>query len=73
VKDALKGATIETARGKLFFRDIDNQLSCSSYIGVVADDPNYPFPIYHDLVEITGEDSWRPENEIVAARKAEKK
>jgi branched-chain amino acid transport system substrate-binding protein len=73
VKDALKGATIETARGKLFFRDIDNQLSCSSYIGVVADDPNYPFPIYHDLVEVKGPDSWRPENEIVAARKAEKK
>jgi branched-chain amino acid transport system substrate-binding protein len=72
VKDALKGATIETARGKLFFRDIDNQLSCSSYIGVVADDPNYPFPIYHDLVEVKGPDSWRPENEIVAARKADK-
>jgi branched-chain amino acid transport system substrate-binding protein len=68
VKDALKGATVDTTRGQLSFRKIDNQLSCSSYIGVVADDPKYPFPIYHDLVEIKGPDSWRPEEEIVAAR-----
>ena len=68
VKDALKGATVDTTRGQLYFRTIDNQLSCSSYIGVVADDPKYPFPIYHDLVEVKGPDSWRPEEEIVAAR-----
>ena len=68
VKDALKGATVDTTRGQLSFRKIDNQLSCSSYIGVVADDPKYPFPIYHDLVEVKGPDSWRPEEEIVAAR-----
>ncbi len=73
VKDALKGATISTTRGKLYFRQIDNQLSCSSYMGVVADDPKYPFPIYHDLVEVKGPDSWRPEAEIIAARKDEKK
>jgi branched-chain amino acid transport system substrate-binding protein len=73
VKDALKEATINTTRGKLTFRKIDNQLSCSSYIGVVADDPKYPFPIYHDLVEVKGPDSWRPESEIIAARKDEKK
>jgi branched-chain amino acid transport system substrate-binding protein len=68
VKDALKGATVDTTRGQLYFRTIDNQLSCSSYIGVVADDPKYPFPVYHDLVEVKGPDSWRPEEEIVAAR-----
>jgi len=72
VKDALKSATVDTTRGKLFFRDIDNQLSCSSYIGVVADDPAYPFPIYHDLVEVKGPDSWRPEAEILEARSKEK-
>ena len=72
VKDALKGATIDTTRGKLFFRDIDNQLSCSSYLGVVADDPKYPFPIYHDLVEVKGPDSWRPKAEILEARAKEK-
>jgi len=72
VKDALKSASVDTTRGKLFFRDIDNQLSCSSYIGVVADDPAYPFPIYHDLVEVKGPDSWRPEAEILEARSKEK-
>ena len=72
VKDALKGATVDTTRGQLFFRAIDNQLSASSYLGVVADDPKYPFPIYHDVVEVKGPDSWRPEAEIVAARLAEK-
>jgi branched-chain amino acid transport system substrate-binding protein len=72
VKDALKGATVETTRGRLFFRKIDNQLSCSSYIGVVADDPAYPFPIYHDLVQVKGPDSWRPEAEIMDARAKEK-
>jgi branched-chain amino acid transport system substrate-binding protein len=72
VKDALRGATVVTTRGKLYFRKIDNQLSCSSYIGVVADDPAYPFPIYHDLVEVKGPDSWRPETEIVDARSKEK-
>src|SRR4030043_891759 len=73
VKDALKGATISTTRGNLTFRKIDNQLSCSSYIGVVADDPKYPFPIYHGLGEVKGPDSWRPEAELIEARKAEKK
>ena len=73
VKDALKGMTIDTTRGRLFFREIDNQLSCSSYLGVVADDPKYPFPIYHDVVEVKGPDSWAPEAEIIEARKAEKK
>jgi len=72
VRVALKGATIDTCRGQLFFRRIDNMLSCSSYIGVVADDPKYPFPIYHDVVEVKGPESWRPEAEIVAARAAKK-
>jgi len=73
VKDALKSAIISTTRGKLFFRCIDNQLSCSSYLGVIADDPRYPFPIYHDLVEVKGPESWRPEEEIVEARAKEKR
>lgn len=68
VKDSLKGATIETTRGQLFFREIDNQLSASAYMGRVSDDPNYDFPLYHDLVEFKGPDIWRPEGEIRAAR-----
>jgi len=68
VKDALSGMAVETTRGRLFFRKIDNQLSCSSYVGKVADEPDYPFPVYRALVVIKGPDSWRPEQEIVAAR-----
>ena len=68
VKDALKGLTIDTTRGKFFFRRIDNQLSCSAYFGRIAEDPNYPFPIYHDLLELKAPDNWRPEEEIAAAR-----
>jgi len=69
VRKALKGATVETTRGAFYFRKIDNQLSCSAYFGRVADDANYPFPIYHDLMEFKGPDIWRPEAEIQAARK----
>lgn len=69
VKDALKGLTIETTRGRLFFREIDNQLSASAYFGRVADDSRYDFPIYADLVEFKGPEIWRPEAEILEARK----
>ncbi len=73
VKDALRGMKVDTTRGKLSFRTVDNQLDTSSYFGVVADDPKYPFPIFHDLIEVKGHDSWRPEAEILDARKAEEK
>ncbi len=69
VKDAMKGMTIDTTRGKLFFREIDNQLSCSAYFGRVADDPDFTFPIYHNLLELKAADIWRPEAEILSARK----
>ncbi len=68
VKDAMHGMTVQTTRGKLYFRKIDNQLSCSAYFGRVADDPGYNFPIYHDLQEFKGPDIWRPKDEIRAAR-----
>jgi branched-chain amino acid transport system substrate-binding protein len=69
VRKALKGMTVETTRGRLFFRKVDNQLSCSVYFGRVADDPQYRFPIYHDLTEIKAQQCWRPEQEIRDARK----
>jgi branched-chain amino acid transport system substrate-binding protein len=69
VKDAMKGMSIDTTRGRLYFRKIDNQLNCSAYFGRIADDPKYTFPIYHDLMELKGEDIWRPEPEILSARK----
>jgi branched-chain amino acid transport system substrate-binding protein len=69
VRTALKGRTIETTRGKLSFRVIDNQLNSSAYVGRIADDPKYPFPVFADFVEFKGEEIWRPEAEIAAARK----
>jgi len=69
VKDAIRGMAVETTRGKLYFRKIDNQLSCSAYFGRVADDSGYKFPIYHDLQEFKGPDIWRSEDEIRAARR----
>jgi branched-chain amino acid transport system substrate-binding protein len=73
VKDAMKGLTVQLTRGKLQFRPIDNQLRCSSYVGVVKDDPKYPFPVLAELIEIKAANSERPEAEIIAARKAEQK
>jgi branched-chain amino acid transport system substrate-binding protein len=72
VKDAMKGLTVNLTRGKLTFRPIDNQLSCSSYVGAITDDPKYPFPIYKNIVEVKGSESERPEKEILEARKAAK-
>jgi hypothetical protein len=37
-------------------------------MGVVTDDPKYPFPIYGNLMEFKGPETWRPEQEILAAR-----
>ena len=68
VKDALRGLEIETTRGRLYFRPIDNQLSASAYFGRIVDEPKYAFPIYADLVELEAEAIWRPEAEILAAR-----
>ncbi len=68
VQAAMRGMTVDSTRGKLFFRKIDNQASCSAYFGKVADDPKYSIPIYHELLEIKGSDILRPEAEIAAAR-----
>ena len=68
IKNAMKGMKVSLTRGDLFFRKIDNMLNAQSYIGVVADDPKYPFPICHNLQIIKGEDSWRPASEIPALR-----
>ena len=65
----MNGMAIDTTRGRLFFREIDNQLSCSAYFGRVAEDPRYLFPVYHDLMEIKGPEIWRPEDEIMINRK----
>ena len=67
VKKALKGATIDTCRGKLTFRDCNNQLDAPSYVGEVVDTPDYPFPIFDlkSMVMVKGHDVWIPTCEEV--------
>ena len=59
---ALKGATIDTCRGKRTFRTCSNQLDVPSYVGEVWDSPDYPFPIYKpsSLVLVEGHEVWTP-------------
>lgn len=65
---ALTGSTIATSRGRLAFRTIDNQLAAPAYVGRIADDSGYDFPLLAPLVRFPAEDIWRPEAEIRAAR-----
>ena len=73
VKAALRGATIDTCRGKLTFRDCNNQLDAPSYVGEVVDTPDYPFPIFNPktMVMVPGHEVWLPTCEEV--RKLQKK
>jgi len=73
VKAALRGATIDTCRGKLTFRDCNNQLDAPSYVGEVVDTPDYPFPIFNPktMVVVPGHEVWIPTCEEV--RKLQKK
>lgn len=68
VRAAMKGMRAITTRGTFYFRDIDNQLSCSAYFGRVADSSHYPFPVYEELMELKGPEIWRSESEIRADR-----
>jgi branched-chain amino acid transport system substrate-binding protein len=73
VRKALTGATIDTCRGKLTFRDCNNQLDCPSYVGEVVDTPQYPFPIFDlkTMIVVPGHEVWIPTCEEV--RKLQKK
>lgn len=73
VRKALTGATIDTCRDKLTFRDCNNQLDAPSYVGEVVDTPDYPFPIFNlkTMVVVQGHEVWIPTCEEV--RKLQKK
>jgi len=73
IRKALTGATINTCRGKLAFRDCTNQLDCQSYVGEVVDTPQYPFPIFDlkTMIIVYGHEVWIPNCE--EARKLQKK
>ncbi len=68
VKAALKGANVETGRGRATFRDCNNQLDIpAGYVGAVADHPDYPFPIYdlETMIVVAAEEVWVPTCEEV--------
>ncbi len=67
VVKALKGATLDTCRGKRTMRDCSNQLDVPSYVGEVWDSPDYPFPIYKPdtMIVVEGHDVWTPTCEAV--------
>lgn len=71
VKNALKGATLETGRGKRTFRVCDNQLNVPTYIGAVADDPEFDFPIYDrkSMIVVEAEKVWGSCEDAEAKRK----
>jgi branched-chain amino acid transport system substrate-binding protein len=71
VVKALKGATLDTCRGKRTIRSCSNQLDVPSYIGEVWDSPNYPFPIYkpETMLVVEGHDVWTPTCEDVDKKK----
>lgn len=73
MRKALTGATIDTCRGKLTFRDCNNQLDCPSYVGEVADSAQWPIPIFDPktLIVVPGNKVWVPNCEDV--RKTQKK
>jgi branched-chain amino acid transport system substrate-binding protein len=64
---ALKGAAIDTCRGKRTFRDCSNQLDVPSYVGEVWKSKDYPFPIYNPetMVLVEGHEVWTPTCEEV--------
>jgi branched-chain amino acid transport system substrate-binding protein len=62
IRKALTGATIDTCRGKLTFRDCNNQLDAPSYVGEVVDVPQYPFPIFDPktMIMVYSHEVWVP-------------
>lgn len=74
VRKAMTGATLDTCRGKLTFRDCNNQLDCPSFLGEVVDVPEYPFPIFDPkkLIVVEGRDIWLPAS-CEEVRKIQKK
>ena len=70
VKAALKGATVETCRGRATFRECNNQLDIpAGYVGAVADNSDYPFPIYDlaTMITVAAQEVWVPTCEEVRA------
>jgi branched-chain amino acid transport system substrate-binding protein len=73
IRKAMTGMTVETCRGRLTFRDCNNQLDAPSYVGEVVDTPEFPFPIFDrkSMIIVYSREVWVPTCE--EARKLMKK
>jgi branched-chain amino acid transport system substrate-binding protein len=62
LRHALTGATIETCRGKLTFRECNNQLDCPSYVGEVVDSDKWSIPVFDptSMIVVQGDRVWIP-------------
>jgi hypothetical protein len=72
VVDALEGLEIDSLRGPgCVIRRADHQASVGSYIGLVAWDDGFPdFALWKNATYVPGDQVWRPEAEIRAARQS---
>jgi branched-chain amino acid transport system permease protein len=72
VVDALEGLEMESLRGPgRIIRKEDHQASVGSYIGAVVWDDSFPdFALWKNATYVPGDQVWRPEAEILAARQS---
>ena len=72
VAAALSGMEFTGPRGKLHFRDYDNMVNGSIYVGFSTKTDAYPFYTYKDIMAVPGESTWLPVDAIKKLREAEK-
>jgi branched-chain amino acid transport system permease protein len=73
VVDVLEGLEMDSLRGPgCIIRKADHQASVGCYIGMVAWDRGFPdFALWKNATYVPGDQVWRPESEIQAARRGE--
>ena len=58
------GQTFKTLRGDLKIRTLDHQANAPEWVGVTAMTSDYPFPIFKDPKQISGDSLLMPESEV---------
>jgi branched-chain amino acid transport system substrate-binding protein len=58
------GQTFKTLRGDLKIRTLDHQANAPEWVGVTAMTPDYPFPIFKDPKQISGDSLLMPESDV---------
>jgi branched-chain amino acid transport system substrate-binding protein len=66
--DSLEGTEFSSPRGKVLIRAYDHQANGSVYVGFTTKRPEYPFYVYKDVLEVPGEQTWLPVEEVKKLR-----